>query len=265
MSNYSPDTIETAVNLRLIDDALFRLAATDRAFCQEVLRTILGDDKIKVVRVEAQETITSLHREVTLDVLCEDEHGRLFNVEVQKGNREDDIKRCRFHAATVTAAKTPKGTNFKDVPNVTVIYLSDYDALGYGKTLVKVKRFAIVDDRKEPFEDGEAIYYVNTVIKDGSRVSELMNLFTQRDAVQDDRFPATAGIINYYKNTGKGRDAMCDAVENYANEKVKRSRVQLLWEMVVNGEVTKKVAVTRSGLSADEFDTIAATLATASN
>jgi len=98
--------------------------------------------------VEPQKTITSLHREVILDVLCEDEYGKQFNAEVQKGNRVDAVKRCRFHAAAITAARTPKGTDFADVPDVTVIYLSDYDALGYGETLVKVKRFAAVKDRK---------------------------------------------------------------------------------------------------------------------
>lgn len=61
-------------------------------------------------------------------------------MEVQKGNRVDDIKRCRFHAAVITAAKTPKGTDFKDVPDVTVIYLSDYDALGYGRTTDSLPR-----------------------------------------------------------------------------------------------------------------------------
>lgn len=265
MKNYSKSTIETAARLRLIDDTFFRIAAADKAFCQEILQTILGNDKINVLEVEPQEAVTSLHREVILDVLCEDENGRQFNVEVQKGNREDDIRRCRFHMAAITAAKTPKGTDFKNIPDVTVIYLSDYDALGYGKTLVRVKRVAFVDDRREPFDDGEEIHYVNTVIKDGTPVSELMELFTRRDVVQDDRFPATTNIINYFKETGKGRKSMCDLVENYAKEYAKESKVQLLYDLITSGDLTKKRAVEQSGLTADEFDAIVANLSLAND
>lgn len=265
MGSYSEKTLKTVASLRLIDDTFFRIAAMNIEFCQEVLQTILGNDKIRVLNAEPQKTVTSLHREVTLDVLCEDENGKQFNVEVQKGNRDDDIRRCRFHAAAITAAKTPKGTSFRSVPDVTVIYLSDYDALGYGETLVKVKRFAVVKDKKEPFNDGEEIYYVNTVIKDGTRVSELMELFTKKDAVQDDRFPATSDVINYYKGTGKGHESMCDAVENLAKEYAKESRIQLLCKLVRKGSIPKDEAVEESGLSLAEFDAIVANLPASNN
>jgi len=110
MSNYSKSTMETVAGLRLIDDTFFRLAAARPDFCQELLQNVLDNEKIRVLRVEPQKTVTSLHREVVLDVLCEDEHGKQFNAEVQKGNRTDDVRRCRFHAAAITAAQTPKGT-----------------------------------------------------------------------------------------------------------------------------------------------------------
>ena len=69
---FKKETIETVDKLRLIDDSLFRLVAADPAACQEILRNILDDDKLIVVgRPTPQYVITSLAREIILDVLCQ--------------------------------------------------------------------------------------------------------------------------------------------------------------------------------------------------
>lgn len=78
--------------------------------CQEILRTLLDKPEIKVIRVTPQSVITSLHREIILDVLCVMENGAYMNIEMQKGSGNDDIKRNRFYASSTTTAYTPKGT-----------------------------------------------------------------------------------------------------------------------------------------------------------
>ncbi len=72
-----------------------------------------------------QKTITSLHREVVLDVLCRLGNGKIVNMEVQKDNKNDDIRRTRYHLSTITANLTPKGCEFKDIPDVTIVYISE--------------------------------------------------------------------------------------------------------------------------------------------
>ena len=42
---------------------------------------------------------------------------------------DDDVPRTRFYASLVTSNHTPKGTRFSDVPDVTIVYISEYDAL----------------------------------------------------------------------------------------------------------------------------------------
>ena len=106
---YSNAVKETAENLRIIDDAMFRLVAGRKGVCQEILRTLLDKPELKVIRVTPQSVITSLHREIILDVLCVMENGAYMNIEVQKGSGNDDIKRNRFYASSTTAAYTPKG------------------------------------------------------------------------------------------------------------------------------------------------------------
>ena len=79
---YSKETKETAKNLRMIDDAFFRLLAEKEDVCQEILQTILDDPELRVLRSEAQVTEASLHREITMDALCVTQGNRLCNIEI---------------------------------------------------------------------------------------------------------------------------------------------------------------------------------------
>ncbi len=90
---YSKATRETAESLRIIDDAMFCLVAERKEVCQEILRTLLDRPQLMVVKVTPQCVITSLHREIVLDVLCILEDGTYMNIEMQKGSDNDDIKR----------------------------------------------------------------------------------------------------------------------------------------------------------------------------
>ena len=121
LEQYSKSVRETADNLRIIDDALFRLMAEKDSVCQEILRTLLDMPSLNVVNVTAQSVVKSLHREVILDALCILENGEYINVEMQKGSGNDDVARTRFHAAALTSAYTPKGTDFADVPQVLLL------------------------------------------------------------------------------------------------------------------------------------------------
>ena len=136
---YSKATKETAENLRIIDDAMFRLVARRKGVCQEILRTLLGEPELKVLRVISQSVVTSLHREIILDVLCIMVDGAYMNIEMQKESGNDDIKRNRFYAAYTTAAYTPKGTDFTDIPQVTILYITEYDALHNGQMITHMK------------------------------------------------------------------------------------------------------------------------------
>ena len=103
LKEYSKEIKETAANLRIIDDALFRLMGEKPGVCEEILRTLLDMPHLQVVKVSVQSVVQSFQREITLDALCMTQDGRYCNVEVQKGNSNDDIRRTRFHAAALTA------------------------------------------------------------------------------------------------------------------------------------------------------------------
>lgn len=220
MSQYSEKTLETVKGLRLIDDTLFRLVAARKEACQEILRTLLDDPNLIVIQATPQETVTSIHREIILDVLCQIKNGKIINVEVQKGANNDDVRRCRFHLSSITANKTPKGTSFKDVPDVSIVYITEYDALGNNQSFTCSEMCQKVGDSYVPVSDGAKIYYVNTIIKDNTDKSELMDLFLVSDVFDSKKFPELSKAMKYFKKE-EGVSTVCTLVENYAKEYAK--------------------------------------------
>lgn len=87
-------------DLRPIDDVFFEVLADDIPFCQEILRTILEDDKLIVNDVIVQSSERNLYgRSVRLDALCTLGNGEKCNIEVQRSNNDDHLKRVRFNAS----------------------------------------------------------------------------------------------------------------------------------------------------------------------
>jgi len=214
LDRYSKATQETADNLRIIDDVMFRVVAEKKDVCQEMLRTLLDMPHLTVKEVHSQSSVASMHRTITLDALCVLEDGSLGNIEMQKSNSNDDIKRARFHASVLTANFTPKGTDFADIPNVKILYISEYDALGTNQTVTKIGRYMQCGDVCVPVNDGEEIYFANTKVKDGSKKTELLQLLIRRDVFNEPNFPAISKAVKYFKNTEGGKGEMCKIIED---------------------------------------------------
>ena len=222
LKEYSKEIKETAANLRIIDDALFRLMGEKPGVCEEILRTLLDMPHLQVVKVSVQSVVQSFQREITLDALCMTQDGRYCNVEVQKGNSNDDIRRTRFHASALTAKYTPKGADFKNVPDVTIVYISEYDVLKNNQTVTHVTRCMKNDESYVPVKDGEDIIFANTCVNDGSDKSELLQLMLNKEAFYNDKFPQISNAISYFKETEGGQSEMCKIVEDYAKVEAKK-------------------------------------------
>lgn len=65
---------------------------------------------------------------------------------------DDIIKSQEAHYAATTASHTPKGTDFSDIPQVTLLYITEYDALHNGQMIIYVKRCSISKKRKGVLE-----------------------------------------------------------------------------------------------------------------
>ena len=217
--------MEFVQKLRPIDNAFFPVLGQDPGVMEEILRVILNDDTLTVEKVIAEYTLPNLSgRGVRLDSFCETGDGHRINVEVQKADDDDHIRRCRYNAAGMTWKEAEKGTRFKDLPDVCVVYITEHDFLHGGRTVYHVDK--ILRENGSIIDDGSSVIYVNTAVNDGSAISDLMRCFMQK-TVNDPRFPRLSEKVHQYKNTEKGAAEMCEELERYIDDYIDEITAEL--------------------------------------
>ena len=196
---------ERIARLCPIDDVFFEKLMEDKEVCEEILRVILEDEKLMVSSVTPQKSIKNLQgRSVRLDALC-----------VQKADDDNHLRRVRYNASCITANITDPGTKFEKVPDVYMVYISKFDMFGKGRTIYHVG--PAIRETDDPIDNGLYEVYVNTKIKDGSTISELMDCFEQ-EVITNQKFPKLAERVNHFKKDEGGSEVMCAIMEEYAAE-----------------------------------------------
>ena len=154
-------------------------------------------------------------RSVILDAKCSLSDGRIINIEVQKANDDNHQKRVRYNGAILTTNITDPGKKFENVPDICVVFISKFDIFGGNHSLYHVDR--VVRENGKIINNGFEEIYVNTKIKDGSEVSELMEVFSN-DNAYNSKFPVTSESKRRYKETEGGQQIMCEIMERIATE-----------------------------------------------
>ena len=232
--------MEFVQKLRPIDNAFFPVLGQDPGVMEEILRVILNDNTLTVEKVIAEYTLPNLSgRGVRLDSFCETGDGHRINVEVQKADDDDHIRRCRYNAAGMTWKEAEKGTRFKDLPDVCVVYITEHDFLHGGRTVYHVDK--ILRENGSIIDDGSSVIYVNTAVNDGSAISDLMRCFMQK-TVNDPKFPRLSERVHQYKNTEKGAAEMCEELERYIDEITEEMQTKVVQLQASNSEKDKTIS-----------------------
>lgn len=247
---------EDARKLNPIDDALFMVMAEDKAFCQEILRVILGDDKLIVVDNAPQKVMKNLQgRSCTLDLECILGSGRHVGVEVQKSDTDDHQRRLRYNGSLLSTNITDPGSRFQEVPDVIMVFISRFDIFAGGYPLYHVDRIIRELDRR--VDNGMQELYVNAAVDDGSDVAILMNIFNYDEAYDDEKFPATSEIKRRFKTTEEGVSRMCEIIEKYKDEGRSEGRIEgtmnTLMELVRDNLLSIQEASKRAGMTEAAF------------
>jgi len=210
-------TIQQIVqNFRLIDDD-FMVAVFSNKDCAELLlRIVLERNDLTVKYVRSQYEIKNLtKRSVCLDIFAEDTDGKKYNVEIQRDDRNAISRRARYNASLIDASITFPSEQFKDIPEVYVIFITENDVLKGGLPLYHIDR--IIRETSEAFNDGSHIIYVNSQIRDETALGKLMHDFYCKRA-GDMKYPVLAAQVRHFKENKEGNAAMCRSVEKLANE-----------------------------------------------
>lgn len=253
---FSKSTVETVRQLVPIDDVMFQKICEDREVCQELISVFLGEPVI-VIQVVSQESIGNLQgRSVRLDCLCKLENGVYVNVEVQKPDNDDHEARVRYNASVITANETPKSVKFRDVARVIVIYITKFDLFHDGYPIYHIDR--MVRETGKVRDDGFTEIYVNAAVKKydndlNRNVSDLMDLFVDRERYNVEKFPYFSNRKNTFVNSEKGEIEMCEKVEKLFREREKETILNSLFRYVEKGGMTISFASKEAGMTENEF------------
>jgi len=207
------EKIAKVKDLRPIDDVFFEVLASDPAVCEEILRTILEDPGLAVEDVIVQSSKRNIYgRSVRLDALCTLGTGEKVNIEVQRSDNDDHLKRVRFNAASITVSESQSGDDYSHIPEVIVVYISEFDFLKGGKTIYHVDR--VLRETGDVIDNGQHEVFVNTVVDDGTVIADLMSCFTRKQ-VENKRFPIMTDAVKRLKTTEGGASAVCEVMQKY--------------------------------------------------
>ena len=208
---------EYARGLNPIDDLMFSKMAESKEFCEEILRVILDDDKLIVTENIPQCKVKNLHgRSIIMDAKCVTGDGRHINIEVQKADNDDHLRRVRYNGSVLTTNITETGTKFEFVPDVCVIFISAFDMFKSGLPLYHVKK--VVMETGHVVEDGLTEIYANAVIDNGSKFSKLMKVFTENNTYNTEEFPVTSEIKARFKFDEGGAIKMDETLQRWKEE-----------------------------------------------
>ena len=219
---------------RLLDDDFMTKVFEDISCAELLLRIILNDEGIRVLEAHSQRGIKNLQgRSVKLDILAVDSHNRVFNVEVQRSDRGAGAKRARYNSALIDANVTEPGDQYEDLNETFVIFITENDVMKAGLPIYHIDR--VVRETGKLFEDEEHIIYVNSQIKDETKLGRLMHDFSCTDA-KDMYNKVLADRVRYFNEDERGVEIMCREMEimrNQAHEEgIEKGRIMQLIKQV---------------------------------
>ena len=208
--------VEKARSFNLLSNVFMSVALNDIPACQHVLRIITGIPDLVVKEVRSQHRISKItSHDAILDILAEDGHGRLINLEIQRKDTIDHARRTRFYAAMIDSECLEKGKDYDQMPDVHIIYISETDLWTAGKTVYKVeKKFK---ETEVPYDDGVYVTYVNAEVNDDSEIAKLMDYFKTADP-EDMSQGDLSARIHFLKCEEGGYQEMCEVSEEIYKE-----------------------------------------------
>lgn len=226
-------------DFRPIDDVFFEVLAANKEVCEEILRTILEDSGLIVNDVIVQSSERNLYgRSVRLDALCTLGNGTKCNIEIQRSDNDNHIKRARYNAASITVKESNPGDKFENIVDVYIVYISEFDFLGKGKTTYHIDK--VIRETGDVIDDGLHEIFVNTTIDDGTDIADLMACFTKKE-VKNPKFPKLSGEVQRLKETEGGLSAVCELMEKYNQEAIQEHDYEAIAEMLRDNVSSEKI------------------------
>lgn len=210
--------LEIVRQLRPIDDCFFEVMMEDPDACEELLQVVLENPllRIKKETVSGQKSIRIIgKRSIRVDAYAEGNEHTVFNIEIQRADNENHVKRVRYNASVITVNRSEPGDLFEQVQELFVIYIADFDVLRNGRTISHAEMTCV--ETGVALNDGLHEIFVTTVGKDNSKIARLMKEYKNPD-MNNPEFPKQSKRVQEMKHDSKEAEKMCKLVEDYKLE-----------------------------------------------
>ena len=134
----------------------------DEELCKELLSMILKNKIGKIVRLFKQQPIENqiASKGIRLDVMIEDDTGKLYDVEMQTTNEKNLAERMRYYQCAIDNSAINKGGDYNDLPDTFIIFLCTFDYLKNDLPVYTIKPYCT--ETKQEFTDGTTKIIVNS-------------------------------------------------------------------------------------------------------
>lgn len=197
--------------LRLLDDNFMTKVFEDKDCSEVLLQVVLDRDDLTIREVHSQYGLNNIQgRSARLDILAVDEQNRAYNIEIQRNDRGAEVRRARYNSGLMDANITEPGDRYDQLYETYVIFITENDILKAGLPIYHIDR--MIRETGKEFGDGAHIIYVNSQIKDDTKLGRLMQDFTCTNP-NDMNYSVLAQRVRYFKEDTKGVATMCRAFE----------------------------------------------------
>ena len=220
IETYEDQKQRTAV-FNLTSDLFAGKVFEDIDACQELCRILLKDEHIALRNVKTQYVIRNLeNHSVELDILAEEISGNLINVELQMYKEPAPFKRTRYYLSSIDMNILEKGRPYDELPNVTVVYITQEDFIG-GKRGHYDRHITADGQKMNTFLDnGQYENYFNLQYPTNDvKTNELLGYLKNSDPFyQTENFPRIVERVKYFKVQKEGVTIMCEIADRIRQE-----------------------------------------------
>ena len=261
-------TLSKLKNRPLMDDLKFREVCKTVLPIQEMLRVMLGDPGLEVIKVISQRNKNPLlYHGVVFDCECLASDGSIINVEMQMSPKDNPEFRVRYNQSIITIENSPKDKNFKytKIPSVISIMICDFDIFNMNKAIYEIERYVKGTNTISYNGIKEFYVYVNGYTEN-EQLKELFKILKSSTYVNTSAFPNLSKCVeDINKQKIGGIDMLsgltkelCDIVEE---EGIKKGRQEGRQEglqaafvgLVRDGILSVSEATKRLGISEEDF------------
>lgn len=245
-------TINRQRKERGMDQKRPRKTMEDPDACEELLQVVLENPllRIKKETVSGQKSIRIIgKRSIRVDAYAEGNEHTVFNIEIQRADNENHVKRVRYNASVITVNRSEPGDLFEQVQELFVIYIADFDVLRNGRTISHAEMTCA--ETGVTLNDGLHEIFVTTIGKDNNKIARLMREYKNPD-MNNPEFPKQSKRVQEMKHDSKEAEKMCSLVEEYAREKVIQEAIESAVEFDRPKEETIARLIKKFGLTEEK-------------